>query len=111
MFAKKGRPGYIVRVLADAWAVGQVARLLMEEAGTLGMRVQAVERLVLEREHVELQAFGRTVRLKVARDADGRVVRVKPEYEDLKALAHELGKPLREVADMVLELARRKGIC
>ena len=111
VLAKKGRPGYIVRVLADAWAVGQVARLLMEEAGTLGVRVQAVERLVLEREQVELQAFGRTVRLKVARDADGRVVRVKPEYEDLKALARELGKPLREVADMVLELARRKGIC
>ena len=111
VFAKKGRPGYIVRVLTDAWAVGQVARLLMEETGTLGVRVQAVERLVLEREQVELQVLGRTVRLKVARDADGRVVRIKPEYEDLKALAHELGKPLREVAELVLESARRKGIC
>ena len=111
VFAKKGRPAYLVRVLADAWAVGKVARILMEETGTLGVRVQPVDRLVLARETVELEALGRKVRLKVARDADGRVLRVKPEYEDLKALASTLGRPLREIADLVMELARRKGLC
>ena len=54
------------------------------------------------------------VRMKVAKDGFGKVVRVKPEFEDIRAIAQVLSMPAREVIDMVMREAmqseaRRKG--
>ncbi len=39
--------------------------------------------------------------MKVARDSQGRVVVVKPEYEDLRRIAGVLSLPVREVHRLV----------
>jgi len=46
------------------------------------------------------------VKVKVVKDADGKVIRVKPEYDDLKRLAEKTKKPLRELAEMAVSKAR-----
>jgi uncharacterized protein (DUF111 family) len=87
--------------MAAADQVAQMAQLVMAETGSLGVRYYPCERFVLARETVSIKApvgEGDTeVRVKIARDGDGRVVQLKPEYEDARRLAEESGLPLREV--------------
>ena len=57
---------------------------------------------------VELQVLGNkeTVRVKVSKNAKGEVIRFKPEFEDLKALAEKTKRPLRELMDMAVAKAQ-----
>lgn len=98
---KKGRPGVLLTVLADPGREPALAQLLLEEAGTLGVRRHAVQRQVLERwQETRDTALG-PVRCKVARLPSGAVV-VRPEDAELRRLAelHGVGRA---------ELLRRLG--
>ena len=109
---KKSRPGHIVRALAREADAARLAELLMEELGTLGVRLLRCERLVAPREvrALEVQVAGSRwpVRVKVARGPSGRVLRAKPEFEDLRTIARGTGLPLREVARVVQDAIRRE---
>jgi pyridinium-3,5-bisthiocarboxylic acid mononucleotide nickel chelatase len=63
---------------------------------TIGMRVVPVGKVALERVQTSVEVLGGRVGAKVA-VSDGRVVNVSVEYEDVAALAHELGLPVKEV--------------
>jgi len=110
MFTKKNRPGQIIKLVADTKDVQRLSRMLIEETGTLGVRVIPCERHVVNRElgSVDIIVDGEkeTVRVKIARDAEGNVIRVKPEYDDLKRLAEKTEKPLRELAEIAVSKAR-----
>lgn len=102
IFAKKGRPGYILKVISDQKNLRKLVRLIMEETGTLGVRViPCVRHLALRRKFtakVDLGGgVGGEVAFKVARGEGDKLIQVKPEYEDLKRLAVETGEPLRKI--------------
>ncbi len=105
MFTKKERPGQIIQVMVEEDRVEKFARLLFEELGTLGVRFYPCRRYVLEREvsQVEVMVFGRKERLmvKVARDENGKILQIKPEYEEIKELAKRYGRPVREISRVV----------
>jgi len=109
--SKKGRPGTLLRALVYGEDVDRMVRLIMAETGTLGVRVLRCVRYVLEREvvpvEIEVGGVRRKVRVKVSRDREGRVIQVKPEYEDLRKLAVETGTPLRRLRQKVLEEASK----
>ncbi len=93
---KKNRPGFAIQVLAPPGSAQELARVLFAETSTLGVRVRESERLVLERESFRVDTpFGR-IRVKRARDAEGRITD-SPEYDDCKRAARRAGQPLREV--------------
>ncbi|TAJ45492.1 nickel pincer cofactor biosynthesis protein LarC [Methanofollis fontis] len=98
---KKNRPVQVLTVNTDREHFSRLLGVLMEETGTLGVRVREEPRLVADRrrEALEIPIGGRTflVRVKTSR-ACGRVIAVKPEYEDMRQIARELGISLREVA-------------
>jgi hypothetical protein len=110
MFTKKNRPGQIVRVVADQKDAQRLSRLLIEETGTLGVRVYHCERHIINREScsvdVSVNGVKELVKVKIAKDADGNIIRIKPEYDDLKRLAEKTNKPLRELAEIVISRAR-----
>ena len=110
---KKNRPVHIVKVLCRPGDYARLVDVLMEETGTLGVRVLEVPRIVAARskEVVKLSIQGRTyyIRVKTSKTPYGKVVNVKPEYEDLKRVAKELGIPLRRVAEIVEHELREKG--
>jgi hypothetical protein len=110
MFTKKNRPGQIVKVVADQKDAQRLSRLLIEETGTLGVRVYHCERHIINREScsVEVSVGGvkELVKVKIAKDADGNIIRIKPEYDDLKRLAKKTNKPLRELAEIAISRAR-----
>jgi len=98
---KKNRPAQVISVITDQERYAHLLTVLMEETGTLGVRVREEPRLVAHRrqEAMEIPIGGRTfpVRVKTSQ-AFGRLIAVKPEYEDMRQIARELGVTLREVA-------------
>ncbi|MFQ6075943.1 MAG: nickel pincer cofactor biosynthesis protein LarC [Candidatus Bathyarchaeia archaeon] len=105
MFTKKSRPGQILKVIADRGNVERLSRTLMEETGTLGIRVYPCERRILNRESIPIgimvDGAKELVRVKVARDGVGEIVQIKPEYDDVKRVADKTRKTVREITDLV----------
>lgn len=110
MVTKKSRPGQIVKVIADQKDVAHLSKVLIAETGTLGVRVNYCQRHIVNREvaMVDLMVMGNkeSVRVKVSKNSQGEVVRVKPEFEDLKSLAEKTGKPLRELLELAVSKAQ-----
>lgn len=93
---KKSRPALLLQALAHVRDRDAVARVILTETTSIGVRFDTVERRVLDRtmEHVDTQ-FGR-VAIKVAR-LDGQVVNAAPEYEECRAAATAHGVALKDV--------------
>lgn len=102
---KKSRPTYLVRVICDNSILDNILATLFAESGTIGARVQHVERFTLPRAviTVPVTVSGNTfnVHVKVARDAAGNMVSAKPEFEDIKVIASRCNIPARRVAELV----------
>jgi uncharacterized protein (TIGR00299 family) protein len=94
---KKGRVGFRIEVTAGPAQADQAAAALFRHSTTSGIRRHTAERVTLARREVEVtSADGSTVRVKVLEGPDGP--RVKPEYEDVAAVARRTGQPAHEVA-------------
>ena len=110
MFTKKNRPGQILKIIADKTDVERLSRILIEETGTLGVRVYPCERHILNREPIPIDILiddiKEPVNVKVAKDSKGEIVQIKPEYDDVKRVANKTGKPLKEIMDLVKMKAR-----
>jgi len=110
MFTKKNRPGQIVKVVADQKDAQRLSRLMIEETGTLGVRVIPCERHIMNRElgsvDILINGTKETLKVKIARDDHGNIVRIKPEYDDLKKLAEKTKRPLRELTEIAVSKAR-----
>jgi uncharacterized protein (TIGR00299 family) protein len=110
MFTKKNRPGHILKVIADKKDAEHLVRIIMEETGTLGVRVYPCERHIAIREQsivdVLVDDAKEQVKVKVCKDSKGRIIRVKPEFDDVKRLSDKTGKPLREIMELVAARAR-----
>jgi len=103
---KKGRPGLWLVVIAGVADAGSLARQLLAETSSLGVRVREDDRYELERESAEVEtAFGR-VTLKVATLPDG-ARRAVPEFESVRAAAERAGRGMREVAEAAIGAWRR----
>ena len=96
LIMKKGRPGFLVRVLASPEAAPAFAERLVHHSSSLGARWRVEERLELARRIETVQLADGEVRVKVAVLADGSE-RMHAEYEDLAALAGLRGVPLARI--------------
>lgn len=93
---KKGRPGFVLSVLARPGVEGEIARALLEETTALGVRVSRLDRYELEREERVVEVSGGTVRVKVG-TLDGRVVNLAPEHDDCAAVAKSARRAVKSV--------------
>jgi pyridinium-3,5-bisthiocarboxylic acid mononucleotide nickel chelatase len=90
---KRGRGAYKVCALVPSGDRERIARLLMRETGTLGVRYLHVGRTVAERRVVEVELPYGTCRVKVG-SLDGEDFVFAPEYSDAARLAEKAGLPL-----------------
>jgi hypothetical protein len=100
---KKNRPGVVLSVICTPEAADLMAATIFEETTTLGLRVSEVPRRTLQRDLVEVYTHFGPIKVKVARNGEGKVLHVKPEYEEVKRIALELNLPI----DKVYEEARQ----
>jgi len=107
IFMKKGRPAYLLTVLADEAGKPAVLEALFRETTTFGARVSTSLRETLDRRVLELESELGAFRVKVG-SYNGRVVSAAPEYEDVKRIAAEKALPFRQVyAALQSEALRR----
>src|SRR5213593_780360 len=97
---KKGRPGVMLSVICSEAQEEAVARLLLRETSTLGVRVRPVHRWEAERELLEFESSLGPASVKVKRLA-GEPPTIAPEYEACKRLAEATGLALAEVYRIV----------
>jgi len=93
---KRGRGAYKACALVQPEDREPLARLLMRETGSLGVRHHPVGRTVAERRVVEVELPYGTCRIKIG-SLDGEDFVVAPEYADAAKLASESGVPLPRV--------------
>ena len=97
---KKNRPGVVLSVICREPEEEALARLILRETSTLGVRVRPVRRWEAEREVLEFESSLGPAAVKVKRLPD-EPPRVAPEYEACKRLAEAGGLPLAEVYRIV----------
>jgi len=102
---KKGRPAVILSAICSEANEEAVARTILRETSTLGVRVRPVRRWQAEREEWEFESSLGPAAVKVKRLAD-EPARVAPEYEACRRLAEASGLPLADVYRVVQEEAQ-----
>jgi uncharacterized protein (DUF111 family) len=102
---KKGRPGVTVSTLCRVEDEASVRLAFFDSTSTFGVRGYSVRRSELERGVETVALRDGSVRVKVGR-LDGRVLSVKPEHDEVAALAARTGRSVRAVHEEAVAAAR-----
>jgi len=92
---KKGRPGFLLRVISDRAASLAVKECIFSETTAIGLRFRTEQRWTLPRENGTVPTRWGPVRVKKAAIPAGEVL--TPEYEDCKRVAVAHGVPIKAV--------------
>jgi len=109
---KKGRPAHIIKVIAKPEDSAKLARKIITETGSLGVRVIPTRhRLIAARkiEMIKLEVEGQIyeIAVKIARDSEGFLLNISAEFEDCRKTAKTSGIPVKEIIRRAEEAARR----
>jgi uncharacterized protein (TIGR00299 family) protein len=88
---KKGRPGHLLRIIAQPRDRERLSQILFAETTTLGVRTYTAERIVQERGVTTVETRWGSVRVKASPEG------FAPEYEDCRKLAQASGVALKTV--------------
>lgn len=107
---KKGRAGTLLSVLSTAAEAPRLAERVITETGTLGVRMIAAERRLVDRDVAEVATSLGTARFKTALlPGTGRVLRV--ESDDAARIAAERDMPVAETtAVLEADASRATGV-
>ncbi|HUK62533.1 MAG TPA: LarC family nickel insertion protein, partial [Dongiaceae bacterium] len=98
---KKGRPGWWLVVIAPPERAEPLARMVLTESSTLGVRVREERRFELPRGVESIETRFGVIALKLATLPEGGE-RAILEFESVREAAERAGRPLREVAEAAL---------
>ena len=102
---KKSRPGILLSVVCARGDADRLAEEIMRHTTTLGIRRMEISRYVLNREIRPVATEFGEVRVKYASGMGTQ--KAKPEYEDIAAVAHKNGVPVRTVREAVQKAIRK----
>ncbi len=106
---KKNRPGVLLTLLCQPADRARMCELIFRETTTLGVRYREEQREILQREFVTVATPYGSIRIKLAKATDGRVLNAAPEYEDCRAAAAAQLVALREVQTAALRAYAERG--
>jgi uncharacterized protein (DUF111 family) len=93
---KKNRPALMLSAICSEADEEVVARLILRETSTLGVRVRPVHRWEAEREVFEFESSLGPAAVKVKR-LPGEAPQISPEFEACKQLAETAGLPIAAI--------------
>jgi hypothetical protein len=96
---KKGRPGFLLRVVCDRAAALAAKECILSETTAIGLRFRTEQRWTLPRETGTVPTRWGKVKVKKVTTPAGEVL--TPEYEDCKRVATAHTVPLKEVYAVV----------
>ncbi len=100
---KKGRPGFLLTVLALPTLAEVLSRILLMETTTLGVRLRTEVRRTLQRRHETVESPWGPIRVKLGL-LQSEVVNCAPEFEDCQSIAQRTGEPLKNVIQQAIRL-------
>jgi uncharacterized protein (TIGR00299 family) protein len=103
---KKGRPGIVLSVLAEAATRDRIAAILFAETSTIGIRFHPVARLKLARRMIEVDTRFGKIRVKISGDSVSPAT-IAPEYDDCRKAALAHNAPLK----VVIQEAQHAAAC
>ena len=98
---KKGRPGHVLTVLCEPEREGELARQILAQTTTNGLRARRCGKYFLTPGAGRVQTQWGPVGVKLARGYG--VTHAKPEFEDAAALARAHGLPYRTVFEEAMK--------
>lgn len=90
---KKGRPGIKIHILCSPDHAWKIENFLFAETSTFGLIERTEFRRILKRDTVTVKIGDGTVRVKRGQWEAGE--KAAPEYDDIKKIAMQTGKPMR----------------
>ncbi len=101
IYGKKGRPAYILRAITNHNMKEYISNLIMQETGTLGIRIIPTSRYIQNREiinvNIEIKNNIEKLDIKVVKSESGDIISFKPEFEQMKKLALDYSMNFREL--------------
>ena len=94
-FMKKNRHAYVVNIMTQEQNKENIIYTLFKYSSTIGMRIEKMERVVMNRKIVEKEVLGEKIRVKEISYKD--ITRFSPEYEDIKRIADIKNISIEEV--------------
>ncbi|PWT76898.1 MAG: nickel pincer cofactor biosynthesis protein LarC [Chloroflexi bacterium] len=104
---KKNRPGILLQVIARPKDADRLARQMLRESSTLGIRLRRQPRMKAARRIETIDTPFGSVRIKLKVLA-GEVIAATPEYEDCSRLASVHHLPVEQVMHQVTQAAGRQ---
>lgn len=103
--SKKSRPSFVIKVLSDKASRDSLIQILLSETGSLGCRVNEINRIIVPRSFITLpisiQNRKFEVKVKISKNINGSVSSMKPESDDIKKISRTLKMPYKKIYDTV----------
>lgn len=103
--SKKSRPSFVIKVLSDKASRESLIQILLSETGSLGCRVNEINRIIVPRSFITLpisiQNRKFEVKVKISKSINGSVSSMKPESDDIKKISRTLKMPYKKIYDTV----------
>jgi uncharacterized protein (TIGR00299 family) protein len=97
---KKGRPGFLLRVLASLHDAQRLKEAILSETSAIGLRFHREQRMTLPRKQVTVTCQYGDIIAKQVETPTGK--RIYPEYEECRKVAQQQNLPIIEVYTAVL---------
>ena len=110
--SKKNRPSFVIKVLSDKSSKDSLIQVLLNETGSLGCRVNEINRITVPRSLITLPISIENrkfeVKVKISKSTNGLINSMKPEYGDIKKISRSLKIPYKKIFDTVHQELKRK---
>lgn len=93
---KKSRPGVLITILTKEAKASVLEELLLRETSTFGVRRSEWSRRILTREFKTIETIYGNIVVKIG-ILEGEIIKVSPEYEDVKQAALQSNMPLVDI--------------
>jgi uncharacterized protein (TIGR00299 family) protein len=100
---KKNRPATLLAVICEPAKRDSIAKIILQETTTIGVRYHAIQRVILPRESKTVKTRFGEVTVKFVAQPDGSK-RATPEYDDLKRIAAAKAMPIKLIHDEILRV-------
>jgi len=101
---KKSRPGHVIKVMCRPEKKFELIEKILEELGTLGVRLNIVERVCIDRQNkqhkIEIDGKNYELNYKISFieiEGKKKIINIKPEFEDLKRISELSGFPVKKI--------------
>lgn len=108
VFMKKNRPAYLLSVICTEDVVPDLEDIIFRNTTTIGIRRTPMYRTILERDFAEAETPYGKVRVKICHKGD--LVKVYPEYEDLKKICRREGISYPEMYRIAVNCFRSSDV-